>query len=175
MINLIVIIVANIILGLAFWYSDKKSKQILKKELSGSFIIKANPIHKISGFILIIIAVVLINIMILNWNEDIQVIATVTACLFLIPGILLIIYYYNYNIEFNEVRVIITNWRGTKKIFKWSDIVKVKFIDSLNCLYIKANSSKTFINQDCVGFISFIEMMELKTNYKLDTMHNKRV
>ena len=167
MINIIGSILVNFTIAGLFWYSEIKSNERLKKEISGRYRLKANLTYKISGIVLIMIGVILINVMILNWNEEIKIIAPITTCLFLIPGIFTVMFYYNYSIEFNELRIITTNWRGVKKTFNWSDLIKVKFFDSLKCLYIKSNSDKTLINQDSVGFINFIEMMELKTDYKL--------
>ncbi|WP_435263273.1 hypothetical protein [Tenacibaculum sp. nBUS_03] len=166
MINLIMVISTSIICGGIIWYSEIKSNQKLKKEFTGRYKLKANISYKILGILSIIISVILINIMIMHWSEEIQILAPIATCIFLIPGIYTLMFYYNYSIEFNESRILSTNWRGAKKNFKWSDIINVKFIESIKCLYVKSNSGKILINQDSVGFIILIEMMELKTGYK---------
>lgn len=167
MITIVGSILFNIITAGLLWYSEVKSNERLKKEISGRYRIKANFTYKISGFLLIIVGILLINVMILNWNDEIKIIAPVTACFFLIPGIFITMFYYNFSIEFNDVRIIITNWRGSKKAFKWDELIKVKFIRSLNYLYLKTKNDKILINKDSVGFVNLIEMIVLKTNYKI--------
>ncbi len=166
MTNLIFLIVANSILAVVIWYSENKSNKKLRKEISGRYILKANLTYKVLGIIFVIISILLTYAMILNWNQEIQFIAPFGVLLFFIPGVLMMMYYYNYSVEFNESRIIITNWKGTEKIIRWNDIIKIKFINSIKYLYIKSNSGKTLINQDCVGFITLIEMTALKTDSK---------
>lgn len=170
MINLIGSILISLITGILLWYSEVKSNERQRKEITGSFLLKANLAYKIVGILFILIGMILVNVMILNWNEEIKVIAPLVACFFLIPGIMTTMFYYNYRVEFNESRIIVTNWKGKKKIFNWNELIKVSFISSIKCLYLKSNSKKTLINQDSVGFISFIEMMELKTDYTTEKL-----
>lgn len=166
MIHLIGSILISLTTAIVFWYSETKSNERKKKEISGRYLLKANIIYKIAGILFIVIGLILINVMILNWNEEIKIIAPITACLFLIPGIFTSMFYYNYSVEFNESRIIATNWKGTKKVFKWNELTQIKFINSIKCLYLKSNSKKLLINQDVVGFINFKEMIASKTNYR---------
>lgn len=167
MISIIASILTSLLTGGVIWYSEIKSKERLRKEFNGKYLLKASLVYKVMGIVLIVIAIVLINVMVLHWNEEIQIIAPIVACLFLVPGVLTMMFYYNYNVEFDELRIIATNWRGVKRVFKWNDISKVKYIDSLKCLRVKSATSSVLINYDSVGFITFIEMLELKTDYKL--------
>ncbi|MGC1633248.1 MAG: hypothetical protein WA749_14155 [Gelidibacter sp.] len=169
LINLIGSVLISLITGILIWYSETKSNERQKKEITGRYSLKANLAYKIVGMICII-GMILVNVMILNWNEEKKIIAPLVSSMFLIPGILIIMFYYNYRVEFNESRIIVTNWKGTKKIFYWNELIKIKFISSIKCLYIKSNSKRTLINQDSIGFINFIEMMELKTDYTTDKL-----
>ena len=166
-INIIASVLLNIATGLVIWYSERKSNERQRKQLTGRYLLRANLAYKAVGIITIIIGTILANIMILNWNEEIKIIAPIVVSMFLIPGIFTTMFYYNYRVEFNESRIIVTNWKGTKKVFNWNELIKVSFLGSIKCLYLKSNSEKTLINQDSVGFIHFIEMMELKTNYTI--------
>lgn len=170
LINLIGSVLISLITGILFWYSETKSNERQKKEITGRYLLKANLAYKVVGIISIIIGIILVNVMILNWNEEIKVIAPIVACMFLIPGIFTTMFYYNYRVEFNDSRINVTNWKGTKKTFNWNELIKVNFISSIKCLYIKSNSEKTLINQDSVGFVNFIEMMELKTDYTTEKL-----
>ncbi len=168
-INLIGIILTSLLTGVLLWYSETKSNERQRKEITGRYLLKANLAYKIVGITLIIIGMVLINVMVLNWNDEIKIIAPIVVCVFLIPGIFTTMFYYNYSLEFNASRIIVTNWKGTKKIFNWNELIKINVIRSIKCLYIKSNSKKALINQNSVGFINFIEMLELKTGFRLKT------
>lgn len=170
LINLIGSVLISLTTGIIIWYSETKSNERQKKEITGRCSLKANLAYKAIGMICIIIGMILVNIMILNWNEEIKIIAPLVASMFLIPGILIIMFYYNYRVEFNESRIIVTNWKGTKKTFYWNELTKIKFINSLKCLYIKSGTERTLINQDSIGFINFIEMIELKTDYTTEKL-----
>lgn len=162
LINLTGSVLISLITGILLWYSEVKSNERQRKEITGRYLLKANLTYKLVGILSIIIGIILVNVMILNWNDEIKIIAPIVACIFLIPGIFTTMFYYNYRVEYNESRIIVTNWKGAKKIFKWSELIKINFINSIKCLFIKSNSEKALINQDSVGFINFIEMMELK-------------
>lgn len=164
-INLLGSILFSLITGILLWYSEVKSNERQKKELTGRYVLRANLSYKVMGIITIIIGIILVNVMILNWNDEIKVIAPIVVGIFLIPGIFMIMFYHKYRVEFNEKRIIVTNWKGAKKTFSWNELTKIKFISSIKCLYIKSNSERTLINQDSVGFVNFKEMIELKTNY----------
>ncbi len=172
-INVIGSILISLITGIVFWYSETKSNKKLKKEITGRYSLKANLVYKVVGIICIIIGVILVNVMILNWNEEIKVIAPIVASMFLISGTLITMFYNNFRVEFDELRIIITNWIGQKKTFYWNEIIKINFVSSIKCLKIKSKTKQTLINQDAIGFISFIEMMELKTDYSRENLKIK--
>ncbi len=169
-INLIGSVLISLITGIILWYSETKSNERQKKEITGRYSLKANLVYKIVGIICIIIGMILVNVMILNWNEAIMFIAPIVALMFLIPGIVIIMFYYNYRVEFDESRIIVSSWKGVKKTLYWNALIKIKFIRSIKCLYIMSNAKRTLINQDSIGFINFIEMMELKTDYTADNL-----
>ncbi|WBX74322.1 hypothetical protein PG913_03720 [Tenacibaculum pacificus] len=170
MINIIGIVLITVITAGLTWYSEVKSNERQKKQINGRYLLKANLVYKVLGFLFIIIGVILMNFIILNWNEEIKIIGPILICFFLIPGIFTVIFYYNYSIEFDELRIITTNWKGTKRTFKWSELINVKFFSSFKYLEIKLKFDKILINQDSTGFINFIEMMELQTDYTIEKL-----
>ncbi|WP_138432816.1 hypothetical protein [Winogradskyella algicola] len=169
-INVIGSVLVSLITGIVFWYSETKSNKKLKKEITDRYSLKANLVYKIVGIVCIIIGVILVNVMILNWNEEIKVIAPIVASIFLISGTLITMFYDNYRVEFDELRIIITNWLGKKKTFYWNEIIKINLVGSIKCLKIKSKTKQALINQDTIGFISFMEMMELKTGYSMENL-----
>ena len=144
-INVIGSVLVTLITGIVFWYSETKSNKKLKKEITGRYSLKTNLVYKIVGIVCILIGVILVNVMILNWNEEIKVIAPIVASIFLISGTLITMFYNNFRVEFDELRIIITNWIGQKKTFYWNEIIKINFVSSIKCLRIRSKTKQTMI------------------------------
>ena len=166
-------ILTSLITGIVLWYSEIQSNKRQKKNISGKYVLRASVIYKITGIVTTIIGLTFTNLMILNWNDDIQIIAPLVSGMFLIPGIAITMFYYNYRVEFDDTRITVTNWKATKKTFHWHQLSKVRYLGSLKCLYLKSSTHSTYINQDSVGFINFMEMLESQTNYTAETLKIK--
>lgn len=163
-------IITSLVTVLLFWYSEVKSNQKRRKEITGRFVLKANLTYKIVGFITTFIGILLANAVMLHWNEEIAILGPVTTSIFLIAGILTLLFYYNYSIEFDNKRIIATNLKNSMKSMLWSEVDTITYSRGLRFLFVKSSSEKIVITQDSVGFISFIEMMETTTEYTAEQL-----
>ena len=89
--------------------------------------------------------------------------------LFLFGGLALIIlaYYKNHQVIFDEESILVKTWRGKGGTINWNNIAQVKYRALSGYIVIKDKNETTLkIHHQLVGLRSFIEMLEEKTNWK---------
>lgn len=148
-------------------YADFKSRKKLRKDFHGKYQLKLNKSYKWVGFACCLIGSFLLNAAITAGNEEIYAIASVAILMFFVLGILILIWYYNYEVVFDDNKVTLANWKGKKSTFNWIEIENLKFNTSSGYLKVYTKSNKHLVFQHSVGFVEFLKMMESKTRFRL--------
>ena len=120
-------IILPIITGLLLLYADFQSRKRINKNLHGQFSLKLNGSYKWVGIVCCLIGSFLMNAAISHWNKEIAIMAPIAISIFFGLGVAILIWYYNYSLGFDDKRIISTNWKGKKRIIKWTDVENIKF------------------------------------------------
>jgi len=160
-------ILLPILTGLLLLYADYKSRKKLNQNIHGQFSLKLNASYKWVGFACCLIGSFLLNAAISNWNEEIYLMASFAVLMFFGIGILLLIWYYNYELVFDEKRITATNWKQNKKTIHWMEVEKVEFNATLGYLKLYSKNIKMVVFEHSVGFVEFLRNLESKTKFKI--------
>ncbi|NAS29990.1 hypothetical protein GTQ40_03305 [Flavobacteriaceae bacterium R38] len=163
-------IILPIITGLFLLYADFQSSKKLKKNVHGQFCLKLNKSYKWVGIICCLIGSFLLNAAIINWNEEIVVLAPIVVSMFFGLGVITLTWYYNYQLVFNGRKIISTNWRRKKRIIEWTDIETIKFNAISGYLKLYTKLEKIIVLQHSTGFIEFLREMESKTRFSTEEL-----
>ncbi|WP_318309823.1 hypothetical protein [Flagellimonas crocea] len=158
------------ITGLLLFYADLQSGKKLRKNLHGQFSLKLNSSYKWTGTVCCLIASFLLSAAISHWNEDIAAMATIVIFTFYGMGIIILVLYYNYELVFDDRKIISTNWKGKKRIIQWTDIENIKFNKTSGYLKLYSKIEKINVLQHSTGFVEFLRKMELKTTFKTEDL-----
>jgi hypothetical protein len=156
------IIISTIISGILLFYFNYKAKKRIRKDLSGKFILKVDISFKWLGIICCLIGVTLFNILIIYGNKDIFLVASLTIGLLIFLGVITLTWFYNYELIFDNEKLIVINWLNNKKVVLWEDVEKIKYLRMYRVLKFYTKSNKVSVTQDSKGFIEVIKMIESK-------------
>ncbi|MGB0186376.1 MAG: hypothetical protein ACPF88_05520 [Flavobacteriaceae bacterium] len=156
------IIISTIISGILLFYFDYKAKKRIRKNLNGKFVLKVDVTGKWLGIICCLIGVFLLNMMLLYGNKDIYLFASLTTGLFLFLGSITLMWFYNYELIFDNEKLIVTNWLNNKKVVLWKEIKRIKYLKMYRLLKFYTESIEISVTQDSEGFIEIIKMIESK-------------
>ncbi|WP_010519062.1 hypothetical protein [Croceivirga radicis] len=163
-------IIFPLITGLLLLYADFQSGKKLKKNVHGQFHLRLNKSYKWIGIVCCLIGSFLLNAAISHWNEEIAFFAPFAVLIFFVMGIVILVWYYNYQLVFDDRRIISTNWMRKKRIIEWSDIENIKFNTKSGYLKLYTKLEKIIILQHSTGFIEFLKLMELKTKFRAEEL-----
>jgi len=80
-------------------------------------------------------------------------------------GTILIMYYQNHILTYNDNKITVQNWRKQTKEITWEEIENIKFSPLSGYLKIYGLGKKLSIAQHMVGLKGFTNMMEAKTKW----------
>ena len=163
-------IVAPLITGLFLLYADKQSRKKLGKNIHGEYTLKLNGGYKWLGMICCLIGSFLLNAAISHWNEDIFLMVSLAVSMFLGMGLFALIWYYNYEIVFDDKRIKSTSWKNVKRNISWSEIESIKFNAISGHLLLHTKTAKIMVFQHSRGFAEFLRMMELNTKFRIEEL-----
>ena len=159
-------LVTPLIMGALLIYSDLQSQKRIRKNVHGKFFLKLNSIYKWLGFLCCFIASFILGFLITHWNTEIYILGPLTVFLFLSMGIGVLIWYYNYEVIFDQKRIVVTNWKKRQLTIMWNEIENIKFNVVTSNLKIYSKMISINIPQQTVGFVEFLNLMEERTGYK---------
>lgn len=108
---------------------------------------------------------VIVQIM-LDEEENAILLISIFFSLFVLGGYLLILFYMNHRVEFDDKNISVTNLFKRKRSLKWSEIEEVKFSLSANSHKLRTRDAKASISIYLVGVNEFLNMMESQTRFK---------
>ena len=71
-------------------------------------------------------------------------------------------WFYNYELIFDDEKLIVTNWLNNKKVVLWKEIKRIKYLKMYRILKFYTESIEISVTQDSEGFIEIIKMIESK-------------
>lgn len=159
-------IITAVLIGAFLAYSSRKSAKEVEKNIEGKYCLKINESYKWIGIASIILGIVVLIAAIISEEEGIFIIASFIILPFVGLGILLMMWYQNHRLIFDEETITVKSWKGNTTIIKWEDIDNIKFSPIWGYLRIFSKSKKQNIHYHLVGLIEFVKMMENKTKYR---------
>jgi len=146
-------------------YSNYKSNKRIQRNVYNQFSLKLNKSYLWVGIICCLLGSVLMSAAIKHWNKDIYIMSSLTVVFFLGMGIIVLSWYYNYELIFDEKRIIASDWKRKKITTKWSEIENIKFSVISGYLKLYSKNERIVVHQHSIGFVEFLRFMEMKTNY----------
>lgn len=146
-------------------YSNKKAATKVEKNEAEMFHLRVNGSYKWIGIIAIGFGLI-VFIGVSMEPEGLNAVAFIGTMLFIVLGLVVLMWYYNHQLIFNETTIIVKDWIGKTKKMDWEEIEKIKFSPVMGYLRIYSKSEKLNIYQHLVGLIEFLKIMENKTDYK---------
>ena len=70
--------------------------------------------------------------------------------------------FYNYELIFDNEKLIVINWLNNKKVVLWEDVEKIKYLRMYRILKFYTKSNKVSLIQDSKGFNQIIKMIKSK-------------
>lgn len=159
-----------VITAIILLYAHFQSRKTLRKSLTGHYLHKLNRSFYVIGILCCLIAVFLLNAAIINWNEEIALLAPITVFIFLVMAFVLLMGYYNYRVVFDDRRIQVTTWTGKRRSITWSSIEHIKYHSTLGYVKLVTNQQNTVVYIHTTGFIEFLKYMELKTTFKAEEL-----
>ena len=156
----IVMVVINVVVSSL----TKTTKKEVEAENDGFITLNLPKLIQVLGYIL---AFVFAFSLIVFRDDDIFFILTILIFLTIgLPGFILIFFYNNHKIKFNDDKIIVYSWRNKVKEIHWNEITKIKSNPFSGFIKI-SNADKTLkILHYLVGIKKFAEKVEEKTKWK---------
>lgn len=159
-------VLAAIIIAIFFVLSSGTNAKV-KPDKNGDFKLRMNKIYLIVGWMALILltGVNFILIQRMNFTSFQEDHVIFIADLLVLPvAILSIISYRRHNVVFNSDELTINTRNGNSYTFPWEDITDVEYNAFNSNIKIKTRNSGTLkVNQYLIGFKSFIEMLDSRT------------
>ena len=159
-----------LITAIILFYADFQSRKRLRKDPTGHNYLKLNRSFYVIGILCCMVAAFLLNAAIINWNEEIALLAPIAVFIFLVMAFVLLMGYYNYRVEFDDRRIQVTTRTGKKHSITWSSIKHIKYNPTLGYLKLFTDQENTVVYTHTTGFIEFLKYMELKTAFKSEEL-----
>ena len=147
-------------------FSKRMSKKRIQKGINEEYQLRLNDSYKWMGYIGAIIGFAIsVGLLFTNQKDSIWV-SFFPILIFSIPGTILLMWYFNHQLTFDEKTIRVRNWIGKSKELNWNKIENIKFNSTLGYLQLFSGSDKINIHFHLVGLIAFLRLMENKTNFK---------
>ena len=151
-------------------YAYFQSRKRLRKDPTGHYYLKLNKSFYVIGIFCCMVAAFLLNAAIINWNEEIALLAPIAIFIFLVMAFVHLMGYYNYRVVFDDRRIQVTTWIGKKHSIMWSSIKHIQYNPTLGYLKLFTDLENTVVYIYTTGFIEFLKHMELKTAFKAEEL-----
>lgn len=168
--NWIVQLVTAAIVAFFFWYSNKKSSEIISPTKDGKKELRMNDFYKWVGNAAMLCCIIALSFSFFSYNSG----DWVWICILIISfgglGFVVLGFYNNHMVIFSETTVYVSNWRGVKKDIRWSEIENVKFNIISGYLVVYSINDKLKLHMHLKGLNSFVLKLEGKTGIKADEL-----
>lgn len=159
-------VITFIIISIVMYFLNKGAGKTIAPNKDGSTQLRMNKMIQFFGWGTMGLAL-FGSIMIII--EDASMYLFSAFMLFLFGGLAFIIlaYYKNHQVIFDDKSILVKNWRGKEGMIDWSNIAQIKYRSLSGYIVIKDQNDTTIkIHHQLVGLRSFIEKLEEKTDWK---------
>jgi len=151
-----------VLINLLMKVLDNGVKEEITPLSEGKIVLKLSKIYGIAGVLSIITSVIFAIIAIFSGSvskDDILSVLAIVA-LFLLLGLILVLYSRNTMIEASADKVVYTGLTGKKKEIRWSQIKQVSFNNNSKEVTLKSNSTKIKIHIHYRGIRSLLILIK---------------
>lgn len=157
--------ITAILIGAFMAYASSQSTKELSKNIEGKYCLRLNVSYKWIGMVSIVLGIVAFIAGLLSDEEGIFMIVFFVLLIFGGLGIILVMWYQNHQLIFDEETISVKSWKGKTETVKWEAIDNIKFSPIMGYLRIYSKTKKLNIHFHLVGLVGFVRMMEEKTKY----------
>lgn len=149
---------------------NKGSSKTVEKNDFEEYELRLNKLYHYVGYGIMLVSVVLLISLIFAINikeTEASILIGLLMVFFGGFGILLILYYKNHKLSFNDKYLVIQNSRGKVTELKWHQIEKIKFSSTSGYIKVTALNEKHIIHSHLVGLKLFLQKLEQHTDFKV--------
>lgn len=147
-------------------YINKAASKPVAENAEGQRVLEVNKLYLVIGWLGIAMGVGSLLLMVFMWEPGIEVPAIISTLLFGGSGYMMLLYYRNHKVVFDEERVTVIGWTGKRFSVKWAEINDIKFNSLSGYIKLYGLGEKANIHFQIMGIKSFLDMMEAKTNWR---------
>ena len=167
-VNYIFYPIVSLAVATTLTYLNKATKKNVTANESGEFILRMHKLYKITGYIAIVIGLIVTIGPIFSDKpgKEIYLLMFLMFLIFIGLGTLSVLYYENHYLLFDNSKIEVRNALGKTKTINWNDVQKAKFNPTSGLLTLSdSNGIKVRIHQHLVGLGKFITCLESRTHF----------
>ncbi len=159
-------IISTVLISGILFYINKKSTEGVEKNIEGKYELRMNVVCKWIGLLCLIISAGTIVGSVLFYEEGVLTWVAMILLIFGGLGIVLMMYYNNHRLTFDDQSIMFKSWTGEVTNVKWYEIKEINFSSVWGYLKLRTSSQDLKISHQLVGLIQFVVMMEAQTSFK---------
>ena len=143
-------------------YLNKYSEQEVVRNERGLTVLRMNKLYKILALALIGIALLFLFVATYLQEEAMYIVAFLMLLFFGGFGFVLLFYYKNHKVEFDDNFIKINNWKGEQEELRWDEIATVKSNTLVGNLKLNFKNKSITIDQYLIGINALTRKLEEK-------------
>lgn len=162
-------LVVGISVTLVMYFLRKATSTAVPVERDGNTVLQLPKFFMVFGFLALFGGIYgTIHSLFLSENQTAEMVfpAIMFLLMFSLPGVLCLLWYYNYWTKFDNDIIEVSDWLGRRKAIEWSEIESVKFNAMTLLLSLKSSETTVKVYQLTKGFPVFLKSMEELTKFK---------
>ena len=146
-------------------FRKKRASQEVGDNVKDEIELKIGKFYQIVGYHGIVMAFIFPIGALFYQETEMYIMGVTLFLLFGGLGLLLVMYYRNHRLRFDDHKIIVHSWRNKIEEITWQEIEEIKFNQTSGYLKIMGINKKLLIHKDLVGLHEFIQKMEEKTDW----------
>ena len=147
---------------IAMNHLSKSSEQEVVVNEMGYTVLRMNKLYKVLAWVCIGVALSFILVAIYLHEEGMYIISFLMLLFFGGFGFVLLMYYENHKVEYDENFIKINNWKGEEEALRWDEIETVEYNKLTGHLKLHYKNKKRSIHEHLVGFKMLLNKLEEK-------------
>ena len=161
----------GITITLVFSYMNNGANEEIEIQSNGDIELRMNKFYHILGYLSIGFASIFVMAALYYQDKEMYILGFAMLLLFGGLGLLILMYYLNHKLMFNEDKIIVHNWRREVQEIYWTEITEIKFNAFSGYLKINGRNKNLKIHYHLVGLKEFTKRIDQKTKWKSSNLN----
>lgn len=159
--NALIVGAVTLVLG----YLNRESNKETEASPSGVFLLRMSKLYQVLGLIACVMGLAMLVAVIIENDPELYWFGLPMAVAFILMGGWLLLYYQKHQVEVDENKIRVQNWRGKVVVLEWKEVEKISFNAFSGYIKVIGKDKKLTIHQHLVGLKNFVALMEQHTSW----------